>query len=37
MGRVPYLERVIEMNLLQINVVCRAIHASARSGKLKPS
>lgn len=36
-GRVPYLERVIKLNLAQINVVCRAIHASARRGKLKPS
>lgn len=37
MGRVPYLERVIELNLAQINAICLAIHASARRGKLKPS
>ncbi|MSU63836.1 MAG: hypothetical protein EXS31_15790 [Pedosphaera sp.] len=37
MGRVPYLERVIELNLSQINSVCRAIHESARRGKLKPN
>jgi hypothetical protein len=37
MGRVPFLERVLELNLSQINVVCRAIHASARRGQLKPS
>jgi len=36
-GRVPYLERVIELNLSQINVVFRTINASARRGKLKPS
>jgi hypothetical protein len=34
---VPYLEAVIRMNLAQINAVCRAVHASARRGKLKPS
>lgn len=37
MGRAPYLERVIELNLSRINDVCRAIHASARRGKLKPN
>lgn len=37
LGQVPYLERVIRMNLSQINTVCRAIHTSARHGKLKPS
>lgn len=37
MGRTPYLERVIELNLSQINVVCCVIHASARRGNLKPS
>jgi hypothetical protein len=36
-GRVPYLERVIRLNLSQINAVCRAVHASARRGNLKPS
>jgi hypothetical protein len=36
-GRVPYLERVIHLNLNQINAVCRAVHASARRGNLKPS
>lgn len=36
-GRVPYLERVIRLNLSQINAVCRAVHASANRGKLKPS
>jgi hypothetical protein len=36
-GRVPYLERVIRLNLNQINAVCRAVHASARRGNLKPS
>jgi hypothetical protein len=36
-GRVPYLERVIELNLAQINAVCRVVHASARRGRLKPS
>jgi hypothetical protein len=36
-GRVPYLERVIRVNLSQINAVCRAVHASARRGNLKPS
>lgn len=36
-GKVPYLERVIRLNLSQINAVCRAVHASARRGKLKPS
>ena len=37
LGRTPYLERVIQLNLTQINEVCRAIHASARKGKLKAS
>ncbi len=36
-GRVPYLERVIRVNLSQINAVCRAVQASARQGNLKPS
>jgi hypothetical protein len=36
-GRVPYLERVIRLNLSQINAVCRTVHASARRGNLKPS
>lgn len=36
-GRVPYLERLIRLNLSQINAVCRAVHASARRGNLKPS
>ena len=36
-GKVPYLERVIRLNLSQINAVCRAVHASARRGNLKPS
>ena len=36
-GKVPYLERVIRLNLSQINAVCRAVHASARRGTLKPS
>ena len=36
-GRLPYLERVIELNLAQIKAVCRAIHASAQRGRLKPS
>ena len=36
-GRVPYLERVIRLNLNQINAVCRAVHASARRANLKPS
>jgi hypothetical protein len=36
-GRVPYLERIIRLNLNQINAVCRAVHASARRGNLKPS
>jgi len=31
------MERVIQLNLSQINVVCRAIHASAQRGRLKPS
>jgi hypothetical protein len=35
--KVPYLEKVIRLNLGQINAVCRAVHASARRGKLKPS
>lgn len=35
--RVAYLERVIRLNLNQINTVCRAVHASARRGNLKPS
>ena len=34
-GRIPYLEKVIQLNLSQINAVCRAVHASARKGKLK--
>ena len=37
MGRVPYLERVIGMNLSRINTVCRVVHASASRGQLKPS
>lgn len=36
-GRVPYLERMIRLNLSQINVVCRAVQASAGQGNLKPS
>ncbi len=36
-GRVPHLERVIRLNLSQINAVCRAVHASARRGNLKSS
>ena len=36
-GRIPYLERVIRLNLSQINGVCRTIHASAKRGDLKPS
>lgn len=36
-GRVPYLERVIRLNLTQITAVCRAVHASARRGNLRPS
>lgn len=36
-GRVPYLERVIHLNLSQITAICRAVHASARRGNLKPS
>lgn len=36
-GQVPYLERVIRLNLSQISVVCRAVQASARRGNLKPS
>lgn len=36
-GRVPYLERVIRLNLSQISAVCRAVHASAKKGNLKPS
>lgn len=37
LGRVAYLEKVIQLNLSLINVVCLAIHASARQGKLKAS
>jgi hypothetical protein len=36
-GRVLYLERVIRLNLSQINAVYRAVQASARQGNLKPS
>lgn len=36
-GQVPYLERVIRLNLSQIKAVCRAVQASARRGNLKPS
>jgi hypothetical protein len=36
-GRVPYLERVIRLNLNKINDVCRVVHASARRGNLKSS
>jgi len=36
-GRVPYLERVIRLDLSQINAVCRAVQASARRGNLKRS
>lgn len=35
-GRVPYLERVIGLNLSQIHAVCRAVQASVRQGNLKP-
>ena len=37
LGRVGCLEKVIQLNLSQINVVCQTIHASARQGKLKGS
>lgn len=36
-GRVPYLERVIRLNLNQINAVCCAVQAHARRGSLNPS
>ena len=37
MGRIQCLESVIKLNLSQISVVCRAVHSSARKGKLKAS
>ncbi len=37
MGRVAYLEQIIALNLNKITAICRAIHASAARGKLKPS
>lgn len=37
MGRKSYLEAVIQLNLSQINVVCRTVHNSAAKGELKPS
>jgi hypothetical protein len=36
-GVVPYLERVISLNLAQITTVCRAIRSSAGRGGLKAS
>jgi len=36
-GQVPYLERVIGLNLSQIKVACRAVQANSRRGNLKPS
>ncbi len=36
-GRVPYLERVITLNLSQINEACRTVHANSRKGGLKAS
>lgn len=37
MGRIPFLERAIQVNLSQINVICLAVHKSAAKGKLKAS
>jgi hypothetical protein len=37
MGRVPYLEQILGMNLSKITTICRAVHASAVRGKLKAS
>lgn len=36
-GRVPYLEKVIGMNLAKINVVMRTIQRNSERGGLKPS
>lgn len=36
-GRHPCLERLVRLNLSQINAVCRAVQASARQRSLKPS
>lgn len=37
MGRVPFLEKVIQGNLSQINVICLAVHRNSARGKLKAS
>jgi hypothetical protein len=36
-GKIPYLERAITLNLPQINLVCRTVHADSQRGTLKPS
>jgi hypothetical protein len=35
--RVPYLEKVVQMNLSHISVVVKAVQANSIRGKLKPS
>jgi hypothetical protein len=36
-GKVPYLERVITVNLAKISVLLRALHANCLKGNLRPS
>jgi hypothetical protein len=35
--RVPYLEKVIAVNLSKISFICKVVHTNCRNGKLKPS
>src|SRR3974390_445872 len=37
MGQVPFLERVIKLNLSQISFLHQTLRQNARNGKLKPS
>lgn len=37
MGKVPYLERVITVNLAKISVLLRALQANCSKGGLRPS